>query len=89
MAAPAERFRVRRAIGTTDQPHGQARYRSPWPPPRWSIGGILIHPTNLKRDHLVDPIWIGRLLAMHGESLGEHGEVGKALEVNSEPTLEA
>ncbi|WP_281034110.1 DOPA 4,5-dioxygenase family protein, partial [Mesorhizobium sp. M5C.F.Cr.IN.023.01.1.1] len=34
---------------------------------------ILIHPntTNPKRDHLVDPIWIGRALAVKGEVLGE------------------
>ncbi|WP_430694913.1 DOPA 4,5-dioxygenase family protein [Mesorhizobium montanum] len=34
---------------------------------------ILIHPntTNPKREHLVDPIWIGRALAVNGEVLGE------------------
>ncbi|MDX8454662.1 DOPA 4,5-dioxygenase family protein [Mesorhizobium sp. VK9D] len=37
---------------------------------------ILIHPntTNPKRDHLVDPIWIGRALAAHGEVLREEDE---------------
>ncbi|WP_292168936.1 hypothetical protein [Mesorhizobium sp.] len=43
--------------------------------------------TNLKRDHLIDPIWIGRPLAMHGKFLGEEDEVEEAL--NTEPTLGA
>ena len=39
-------------------------------------GGILIYPiiTNPKRDHLIDPIWIGRALGVHGEVLGEEDE---------------
>ncbi|MCV3209329.1 hypothetical protein OHD62_23350 [Mesorhizobium sp. YC-39] len=48
---------------------------------------ILIHPNNPKRDHLVDPIWIGRALGVHGEVLGEEDEAEAALEVNAEPTL--
>ena len=53
--------------------------------------GILIHPntTNPKRDHLVDPIWIGRPLGVNGEVLGEEDEAEEALEVNTEPTLGA
>ncbi|WP_281405885.1 MULTISPECIES: DOPA 4,5-dioxygenase family protein [unclassified Mesorhizobium] len=52
---------------------------------------MLIHPntTNPKRDHLVDPIWIGRPLAVHGEVLGEEDEAGEVLEVNTEPSLGA
>ena len=52
---------------------------------------ILIHPntTNPKRDHLVDPIWIGRALGVHGEVLGEEDEAEEALEMNTEPTLRA
>ncbi|MEI9421215.1 hypothetical protein O7A70_08555 [Mesorhizobium sp. Cs1299R1N1] len=34
---------------------------------------IHIHPTNPKRDHLADPIWIGRALEVHGEVLCEDG----------------
>lgn len=49
----------------------------------------LIHPntTNPKRDHLIDPIWIGRALAVEGEVLGEEDEAEEVLEVNTEPTL--
>ncbi|MBA1141126.1 aromatic ring-cleaving dioxygenase [Mesorhizobium sp. CCANP35] len=50
---------------------------------------ILIHPTDPKRDHLVDPIWIGRPLGGHGEVLGEEDEAEEALEVNTEPTMGA
>lgn len=48
---------------------------------------ILIHPntTHPKRDHVIDPIWIGRPLGVHGEVLGEE-EAEEALEVNTEPT---
>ncbi|TIW59447.1 MAG: aromatic ring-cleaving dioxygenase, partial [Mesorhizobium sp.] len=35
---------------------------------------------------LIDPIWIGRALAVHGEVLGEEDEAEDALEVNTEPT---
>jgi DOPA 4,5-dioxygenase len=47
---------------------------------------ILIHPntSNPRRNHLIDPIWIGHALGVHGEVLGEAEE---ALEVNTEPTL--
>lgn len=50
---------------------------------------ILIHPntTNPKRDHLVDPIWIGRPLAVHGDVLGEESAAEEALEVNTAPWL--
>ncbi|WP_348629671.1 DOPA 4,5-dioxygenase family protein [Mesorhizobium sp. WSM3860] len=52
---------------------------------------ILIHPniTNPKRDHTVDPVWIGRPLGVHEEVLGEEDEAEEALEVNTEPTLGA
>lgn len=52
---------------------------------------ILIHPntTNPKRDHLVDPIWIGRALAVKGEVLGEEDDAEEALEVNTQPTVTA
>ncbi|MDX8440621.1 hypothetical protein RFM51_13555 [Mesorhizobium sp. VK3E] len=41
------------------------------------------NPTNPKRDHLVDPIWIGRALGVHGEE----DEAEEELEVNTEPPL--
>ncbi|WP_027059728.1 hypothetical protein [Mesorhizobium loti] len=53
---------------------------------------MLKHPhppntTNPKRDHLVDPISMGRPLGMHGKVLGEEDEEEDALEVNTEPTM--
>ncbi|TIU93065.1 MAG: aromatic ring-cleaving dioxygenase [Mesorhizobium sp.] len=78
-----ERFRVRLGNWRDEPvgPHQQAMYH----------GGlsVLIHPNtiNPKRDHLVDPIWIGRPLGVHGEVLGEEDEAEEALEVNTEPTM--
>ena len=46
---------------------------------------ILIHPPTPRRDHLVDPIWIGRPLGVNGEVLGDEDEA--ALEVNTEQAL--
>ena len=58
-----------------------------------NLGGlsILIHPntTNPKRDHTVDPIWIGRALGVQSEVLGEEDEAEEALEINTQPTLGA
>jgi aromatic ring-cleaving dioxygenase len=50
---------------------------------------ILIHPNtaNARRDHLIDPIWIGAPLAIHGEVLPEHGDVEMELEPNTAPHL--
>ena len=51
---------------------------------------ILVHPntTNPRRDHLVDPVWIGKALAVHGEILPEESEKEEALPPNTAPTIE-
>jgi aromatic ring-cleaving dioxygenase len=49
---------------------------------------ILIHPntTNPRRDHTVDPFWIGAALAIHDEKLPEEAEAEEALEPNTTPS---
>lgn len=52
---------------------------------------ILIHPntTNPKRDHTVDPFWIGTPLAIHEEVLPSESEAEGPLQPNTTPHLPA
>jgi aromatic ring-cleaving dioxygenase len=50
---------------------------------------VLVHAntTNPRRDHLADPIWIGPVLAVHGDVLPEEAEEEEAPVPNTKPTL--
>ncbi len=50
---------------------------------------ILVHPntTNPRRDHLVNPLWIGAPLAVHGEKLPEQAISEHAPFPNTNPVL--
>ena len=49
---------------------------------------VLVHPntTNPRRDHLVDPLWIGPPLALHGEKLPEEAAAEEPLAPNTHPS---
>jgi DOPA 4,5-dioxygenase len=49
---------------------------------------ILVHPntTNMKRDHLMDALWIGTPLPLHDEVLPEESEAELAGAPNTRPT---
>jgi len=81
-------------------PHDQAMYQVafatglfselvPWLMLNHGTLSILVHPntTNPRRDHLVDPFWIGRPLPVHGDKLPEEAEMEQAPAPNTNPVM--
>jgi hypothetical protein len=66
---------------------GRAWPINPGTLPHRRYAGVRPNTTNPKRDHLIDPVWIGHAFDLHGEVLGEEDEEEVALEVNTEPTV--
>ncbi len=82
-------------------PHDQAMYQVafapevfasfvPWLMLNHGSLSILVHPntTNPKRDHLADPMWIGKSLPVHGDVLPEESEAELPLTPNTQPHLQ-
>ena len=81
-------------------PHDQAMYQVafatglfselvPWLMLNHGTLSILVHPntTNPRRDHLVDPFWIGRPRPVHGDKLPEEAEMEQAPAPNTNPVM--
>lgn len=99
-----ERFLVRLGrwhdakVGPHDRPMFQVAFSTdvftamvPWLMLNHLGLSILIHPntTNPRRDHTVDPFWIGTPLQIHAETLSDHTDAEGALEPNTTPHLPA
>jgi DOPA 4,5-dioxygenase len=101
-AGVAERFAVRLG-SWRDQPvgpHSKAMFQIAFAPGLFATLvpwlmlnnhglSVLIHPNtdNPKRDHLIDALWIGEALPLHGEVLPEEDEAELAGPPNTVPTV--
>jgi aromatic ring-cleaving dioxygenase len=83
-------------VGPHDQAMFQVAFASevfpalvPWLMLNHGRLSILVHPntTNPRRDHLVDPLWIGSPVALHGDKLPEQTEMEQAPPPNTHPVI--